>query len=87
MTVVTTACPVIDAEAAAALKVCNRLRNRTDIETAVVATAGTAEDAETVAALKVGDVSRNGTVPVAETTGASTSKALQHRIHCKKLEQ
>jgi hypothetical protein len=41
----TTACTVIDAEAATALKVRNRLKNRTDIETAVVTTAGTAKDA------------------------------------------
>jgi hypothetical protein len=45
MPLVATACNVIDAEVAAALKVCNRLRNRTDIETAVVVTAGTAKDA------------------------------------------
>ena len=45
MPLVATACTVIDAEAAAALKVCNRLRNRTDIETSVVATAGPAKGA------------------------------------------
>ena len=78
MTVVTTACPVIDAEAAAALKVCNRLRNRTDIETAVVATAGTAEDAETVAALKVVEM---------ELFQLQKQQKLPHRRHCNKLKQ
>ena len=43
----------------------------------MVATACTVIEAEAVAALKVGDVSRNGTVSVAETTGASTSEALK----------
>jgi hypothetical protein len=45
MPLATIACNVIDAEVAAALKVCNRLRNRIDIETAVVVTAGTEKDA------------------------------------------
>jgi hypothetical protein len=45
MTLVATACTVIDAKAAVALKDCNRSRNRTDIETAAAVTAGTAKDA------------------------------------------